>query len=124
MTRQKQISMIRRLMVQRVENIKAAMDSAAKSLKHADDRSADYFDLAAIEASKSVDLMCRTLDRRTLIEAKETIMRIDSGLYGICDMCGRQISQKRLLAAPMSKLCVKCQEHREMPIKNSRNRAA
>jgi DnaK suppressor protein len=40
-------------------------------------------------------------------------MRIDHGLFGICDHCGRPISQKRLMAAPMSKLCVLCQEEIE-----------
>ncbi|MGO8716989.1 MAG: TraR/DksA family transcriptional regulator, partial [Smithella sp.] len=64
-------------------------------------------------ASKDIELNCRDKEWHLLLDIKETIMRIDSGLFGICDHCGHPISQKRLIAAPMSKLCVTCQREME-----------
>jgi len=97
-------------------------DNTIKKLKVTDDRFADPFDQAAFEASKNVDLNCRIKDWNLLLDIKETILRIDHGLFGICDHCGRQISQKRLRVEPMSKLCIECQGKMEIRQNATRRR--
>jgi DnaK suppressor protein len=106
-------SQIRNYLVQKMEALRTSANDTIIKLKISDDKFADPFDQAAVEASKEVDLNCLDKDWNLLLDIKETIMRIDSGLFGICDHCGCQISQKRLKAAPMSKLCVMCQEEVE-----------
>jgi DnaK suppressor protein len=104
---------IRNLLVNKMEDLRASAKDTISKLKISENKFADPFDQAAIEASKDVELNCRDKEWHLLLDIKETIMRIDSGLFGICDHCGRPISQKRLMAAPMSKLCVVCQEEIE-----------
>jgi DnaK suppressor protein len=106
-------SQIRNYLVQKMEALRTSANDTIIKLKISDDKFADPFDQAAVEASKEVDLNCLDKDWNLLLDIKETIMRIDRGLFGICDHCGRPISQKRLKAAPMSKLCVMCQEEIE-----------
>ncbi|HAR49551.1 MAG TPA: hypothetical protein DCR81_05515 [Smithella sp.] len=106
-------SQIRNYLVQKMEALRTSANDTIIKLKISDDKFADPFDQAAVEASKEVDLNCLDKDWHLLLDIKETIMRIDRGLFGICDHCGRPISQKRLKAAPMSKLCVMCQEEIE-----------
>lgn len=113
MTRQESLARVRDLMVQKMDALRQSVDSTMCALKLVDEKFADPFDQAVIEASNSVELKCRTNDWHVLLEVKETILRIDRGLHGMCDFCGRQISQKRLRAAPMSKLCLECQEEKE-----------
>jgi RNA polymerase-binding protein DksA len=36
--------------------------------------------------------------------------RLESGGYGICVECGREISEQRLLATPTVQTCIQCQE--------------
>lgn len=36
------------------------------------------------------------------------ITKIDNGRYGICDVCGEDISEARLKAVPQSHDCIKC----------------
>jgi RNA polymerase-binding protein DksA len=36
--------------------------------------------------------------------------RLESGGYGICVECGREISEQRLLATPTVQTCIECQE--------------
>ena len=43
-------------------------------------------------------------------EIVETLARIDSGEYGKCQRCGREIPIERLEARPTAKLCVACQQ--------------
>ncbi|MFO7568924.1 MAG: TraR/DksA C4-type zinc finger protein [Smithellaceae bacterium] len=113
MPRQKSMERLRDLMVQKMDALRQSADSTICQLKVVDEKFADPFDQAVIESSNSVELKCRTNDWQALLDVKETILRIDRGLHGMCDLCGRQISQKRLRAAPMSKLCFACQEEKE-----------
>ncbi len=114
---------IRNFLVQKMEDLRASADHAILKLKKSDDKFADPFDQAAVETSKAVELNCLDKEWNLLLDIKETILRIDRGLFGICDHCGSPISQKRLMAAPMSKLCVICQEKIESQhIKSKRRR--
>jgi DnaK suppressor protein len=104
---------IRHVMVQKMRNLRESADNTIAKLKNAEDKFADPCDQAAAEASKTVEINCRDKEWHLLLDIKETILRIDCGLFGICDHCGQPISQKRLMAAPMSKLCVVCQKEIE-----------
>ncbi|MFZ3056319.1 MAG: hypothetical protein WA098_06150, partial [Smithella sp.] len=84
-------SQIRNYLVQKMEALRTSANDTIIKLKISDDKFADPFDQAAVEASKEVDLNCLDKDWHLLLDIKETIMRIDSGLFGICDHCGRPI---------------------------------
>jgi DnaK suppressor protein len=104
---------IRNLLVQKMEDLLQSANHAKLKLKINNDKYADPFDQAAVESGKDIELNCLDKEWHLILDIKEAILRIDSGLFGICDHCGRPISQKRLMTAPMSKLCVTCQEEIE-----------
>ena len=116
------MAQIRNFLVEKMEALRKSADHTILKLKKSDDKFADPFVQAAVESSKEVELNCRDKEWHLLLDIKETIMRIDHGLFGICDHCGRPISQKRLMAAPMSKLCVICQEEIESRYNKQRNK--
>ena len=74
---------------------------------------ADIVDQAAAEHDQTVELMIRGRDSEQIREIHETILRIDQGRFGVCGRCGRAISPKRLLLAPMSLLCTACKQKLE-----------
>lgn len=43
-------------------------------------------------------------------EAREAVSRMDRGVYGVCESCGRTITSARLEAIPFTRFCVKCAE--------------
>jgi DnaK suppressor protein len=51
-------------------------------------------------------------DRETALlhEIDVALGRLQSGGYGICVECGREISEQRLLATPTVQTCIQCQE--------------
>ena len=56
------------------------------------------------------------LDERKILflrKVKEAKQKILEGTYGVCEECDSDIAQKRLLARPMAKLCINCQEEKE-----------
>jgi len=104
---------IRSFLIKKMEALRTSADHTILKLKINGDKFADPIDQAAAETSKTVEINCRDKEWHLLLDIKETILRIDCGLYGICDHCGQPISSKRLMAEPMSKLCVVCQEEIE-----------
>ena len=43
-------------------------------------------------------------------DISKAIEKIEKGTYGVCEKCGKEISQKRLEAFPAAKLCIKCKK--------------
>lgn len=58
-----------------------------------------------------------------LKEINEAIKRIDKGLYGKCDFCGKDIGEERLNIVPQARLCIECEESKAIDpeiLRNSR----
>jgi len=45
-----------------------------------------------------------------LKDINDALKKIKTGKYGICERCGRRISQNRLKIFPEAKFCLKCQK--------------
>ena len=60
----------------------------------------------AFEMEKELSILENTRD--ILSKVEESLVRIDEGTYGICDLCGTAIPVARLEALPYTKLCVAC----------------
>ena len=45
-----------------------------------------------------------------LKDVNMALEKIKNGTYGICEKCGKKITEKRLLACPEAKNCIKCNE--------------
>lgn len=50
---------------------------------------------------------------KELKEVDESLQRMSEGSYGVCADCGKDIAEPRLMARPMSVLCVACQSKLE-----------
>ena len=120
--RQEKIQQIRCILVKKMEDLLSVANNAIAKMKNAEGKYADPFDQAAIETNKFVELACRDRERQLILDIKETIMRIDRGLFGVCDHCGRAIPLKRLMLAPLSKMCTPCQNTLEIRSKQNGGR--
>lgn len=52
----------------------------------------------------------RTDTERELVEIDAALERLDTGRYGTCEVCGRDIPPARLRARPVATTCVPCAE--------------
>ncbi len=55
-----------------------------------------------------------TQARAHLAAAEAALGKVDSGRYGICDICGDPIGAERLAARPASLTCVRCAARRSL----------
>ncbi|MHB8771543.1 MAG: TraR/DksA family transcriptional regulator [Syntrophales bacterium] len=104
---------VRGELVRKLEELQGTLIRTSRSLKDGSDRLADFVDQAAAEHDRSVELIIRGREREQIREIHATILRIDQGRYGVCCRCGTAISPKRLLLAPMSRLCTPCKQKLE-----------
>lgn len=75
------------------------------------DRDLDDEAAAAVEnATKDMLAVMLERERRTLNEVESALIRLQKGEYGVCDTCGTEIPEARLLALPSARLCVQCAE--------------
>jgi DnaK suppressor protein len=48
-----------------------------------------------------------------LKRVNEALERIDSGTFGVCELCGSNIIEERLRALPYANLCISCRQKEE-----------
>ncbi len=73
----------------------------------------DPADRATQESGNSVILRVKDRERKLISKVKDAMERIDKGTYGICDLCGNDISVKRLEARPVTTCCIECKTEAE-----------
>lgn len=68
----------------------------------------DPTDRALLESNRNFTLRIRDRERKLLAKIREAIKRIDGGTFGTCEGCGGEIEEKRLIARPMTTMCIDC----------------
>lgn len=68
----------------------------------------DEADIISADMQANLDI---NLVKRHILEIKQIVIslkKIDTGLYGICEMCDSDISIERLQAKPHARYCIIC----------------
>lgn len=73
----------------------------------------DLVDKAESSYTKEFLLSLSNAEREQLFLIDEALKRIEKSDYGICQMCQKNISKKRLDAVPWAPHCIECQEKAE-----------
>lgn len=73
----------------------------------------DPTDRATVESDRNFLLRIRDRERKLIVKIREALDRIDQGTYGICEECGEDISEQRLMARPVTTLCIDCKTSQE-----------
>ena len=73
----------------------------------------DPNDRASLEADRNFELRIRDRERKLILKMREAIQRIDDGVFGVCESCGGPISEKRLMARPVTTQCIDCKTREE-----------
>lgn len=85
----------------------------------------DPNDRASVETDAGVLLRLGDRNRKLLIKIDDAQKRIREGTYGICEICGDEISEERLRFRPVTTQCIKCKtdlENEENELKKKTKR--
>lgn len=78
----------------------------SRSLTFADDEHDPEGSTVSLDQARDAALLTRT--EQSLIELRDAAARVESGSFGRCQHCGREIPAARLQARPEARLCIPC----------------
>ena len=73
----------------------------------------DSCDLASEENERELSTMLSERERLKVGQIDDALRRIASLKYGLCEMCGLEVTEERLNAMPFTRLCCDCQQEQE-----------
>ena len=73
-------------------------------------RHGDFVDQASDDNEVHVNIRLLQTDAKLLRAIEAALSRIEDGSYGVCTMCGEEISVVRLKAVPWTSVCIGCKE--------------
>ena len=103
----------RKLLNERLERLLEEASKTVSGMTDQADNFPDPTDRAALESDRNFLLRIRDRERKLIIKIKEALERLDNGTFGICEACGKEISEERLKARPVTTLCIECKKKQE-----------
>ena len=93
--------------------IQGTLERARSDYSEAVETQPDMTDQASVDWDRNFDMRLRDRERRMVAKIREALARLEAGAYGICESCDEPISEKRLLARPVTTLCIDCKAEAE-----------
>ena len=112
--RQRELDRIKKeLFKRRSEILGQALDPRNGDLKSERENLLDPGDVASEEVDRSFKIRLREREEKLLKKIDSVLGRMDDKSFGICDDCGQAIEIKRLIARPVTTLCINCKSLQE-----------
>jgi DnaK suppressor protein len=109
----KRLQFFRELLLTKIAGLSGDQQKTLAEMTMTDERLADITDLASFQTERNFELRIRDRERKLIAKIHESIQKIDDGTYGICENCDEEISEKRLIARPVTTLCIRCKTEQE-----------
>ena len=110
--RQKKIQEIKIILLQQKDSLLGEAEVALNELP-GQTLFPDMGDQASAETDMNFMLRLRGREQRLLKKIDEALDRIENESFGICDDCGNEIDLKRLMARPVTTMCIECKTLQE-----------
>jgi len=101
------------LQAERKRLLRNAQSSLALSMNRELDVGRDSIDESTQENMLSTELRLRDREKWLLGKIDGALQRLEAGTIDSCEDCGEPIGYRRLLARPVTTLCIECKVDRE-----------
>jgi DnaK suppressor protein len=107
------VRFFRYLLTQKMNELLDEAEKTVSDMTTGKENFPDPNDRATLESDRNFELRIRDRERKLLVKIQEAIKRLDDGVFGICEACGGTISEKRLIARPVTTQCIDCKTKQE-----------
>jgi DnaK suppressor protein len=101
------------LLTRWLEERLADKKDAIRGFAEPKDELPDFLDQAFSESDTSFAFRIKERQGRLIQKIEEALELIEEGTFGICEECGEEISEERLMARPVTTLCIQCKRRME-----------
>ncbi len=108
-----QLEYFRKLFNEKIDQLLDEAEKTVSGMTGGAENFPDLTDRASQESDRNFELRIRDRERKLISKMREALKRVEDGTFGICDMCGKEISEKRLMARPVTTLCIDCKKKQE-----------
>ncbi len=84
------------------------------------DEGMDTYDLASEERDREINVILSDRERQKIQQIDDALERLEESTYGVCESCGLEVAEERLLAMPFTRLCHDCQQEQEKEARSQR----
>jgi len=113
MLAKKSKSYFRSLLIQQLDEALKKAETSPRGTPDSAGPAADPIDQASTETGNVLSFRMRERESRLVRKINESLAKLEDGTYGICEECGRAISEGRLRARPIARFCIRCKEQQE-----------
>ena len=111
--KQEKMETYKALLTQKINELLSEAGKTVTEMTNGKENYPDPNDRASLESDRNFELRIRDRERKLIMKMQEAIKRIEDGVFGICEVCGGPISEKRLIARPVTTLCIDCKTKQE-----------
>jgi len=116
----KKLAFFKEILVEKQKKVMKDLDTlwelTRESSEENSERSGNAFEMSDYGSSsmdREKEFLFISRERKYLLQIDRAIEAIDRGEYGICRVCGKEISEERLIAVPTTHICVPCKQNEE-----------
>ncbi len=109
----KKLEYFKNLLLEKKRQLIQEADRTFHQLESGGEHLSDLTDIASMESDLGFELRIRDRERKLIRKIDKALQKIEEGSYGICEACGEEIEEKRLLARPEATLCIRCKREQE-----------
>ena len=114
MLSQKEKAQIRAVLAEELRRLsKKAENALSYSMNHERNIGRDSIDESMEEELFSTEMRLHDREKFLLGKINKQLVRLDADEIDVCEDCGEAISFRRLLARPVTTLCIECKEQSE-----------
>ncbi|MFI5322639.1 MAG: RNA polymerase-binding protein DksA [Thermodesulfobacteriota bacterium] len=103
----------REILIKKMAGLLGIADDTVTQMSEGDGSFPDPLDRALSESSRTIELRKRDRERKLIQKIQKSIQKTEDGTYGICEICGDEITEDRLEVRPETTLCISCKEEQE-----------
>ena len=104
----------KRILLEKKERIVHKLSTFINESKEVESNvSQDVVDKAESSYTKEFLLSLSDTERSHLLLIDEALRRLEKDSFGVCQLCGKEIGEKRIEALPWTPYCIICQEKAE-----------
>ena len=104
---------LKQLLESQLHELISKAESKMAGLVSASVDSPEIVERSALDYSRTISLRISDRESKLIRKIKQALNRIEDGEYGICEICGDDISIARLRARPVTTHCIVCKTKQE-----------